>query len=62
VFESGIRKERFRNIADPYHLAIALDSVFDAFLLLWLDAPDRHPYPNDPDTILNILFKGLIDS
>jgi AcrR family transcriptional regulator len=62
VFESGIRKERFRNIADPYHLAIALDSVFDAFLLLWLDAPDRHPYPDDPDTILNILFKGLIDS
>jgi AcrR family transcriptional regulator len=62
VFESGIRKERFKNIADPYHLAIALDSVFDAFLLLWLDAPDRHPYPDDPDTILNILFKGLIDS
>jgi AcrR family transcriptional regulator len=62
VFESGIRKERFRNIADPYHLAIALDSVFDAFLLLWLDAPDRYPYPDDPDTILNILFKGLIDS
>jgi AcrR family transcriptional regulator len=62
VFESGILKERFRKIADPYHLAIALDSVFDAFLLLWLDAPDRHPYPDDPDTILDILFKGLIDS
>lgn len=62
VFESGIRKERFKSITDPYHLAIALDSVFDAFLLLWLDAPDRHPYPDDPDFILNILFKGLIDS
>lgn len=62
VFESGIRKERFKSITDPYHLAIALDSVFYAFLLLWLDAPDRHPYPDDPDFILNILFKGLIDS
>jgi AcrR family transcriptional regulator len=62
VFESGIRKERFKGMADPYHLAIALDSIFDAFLLLWLDAPDRYPYPDDPDIILNILFKGLMDS
>ncbi len=62
VFESGIGKERFKGMADPYHLAIALDSIFDAFLLLWLDAPDRYPYPDDPDIILNILFKGLMDS
>jgi len=25
-----------------------------------LEAPDRHPYPEDPDIILNILFKGII--
>lgn len=60
IFERGIQTRRFKSIADPYHLAIALDSVFDAFLLLWLDAPDRHPYPEDPDAILDIFFKGLV--
>jgi len=61
IFDRGIKNQRFKKIADPYYLAAALDSVIDASLLLWLDAPDRHPYPEDPDTILNIFFKGLID-
>jgi AcrR family transcriptional regulator len=60
VFESGIRNKRIRKIASPYHLAVALDSVIDAFLLLWLEAPERHPYPEDPDAILDIFFKGLL--
>ena len=62
IFESGIRNKRFQMIADPFHLAVALDSVVDAFLLLWLDAPERNPYPEDPDAILNIFFKGLVGS
>jgi len=61
IFERGIKNQRFKKIAAPYYLAAALDSIIDASLLLWLDAPDRHPYPEDPDTILNIFFKGLID-
>ena len=61
IFDSGIKNKRFKNITDPYHLAVALDSVVDAFLLLWLDAPERHPYPEDPDTILDIFLKGLVD-
>ncbi len=60
IFESGIKKKRFNKIADPYYLAIALDSLTNAFLFLWLEAPDRHPYPENPDTILDILFRGLI--
>jgi TetR/AcrR family transcriptional regulator len=60
IFDSGIKNKRFRNITDPYHLAVALDSVVDAFLLLWLDAPERHPFPDDPDTILDIFFRGLL--
>jgi TetR/AcrR family transcriptional regulator len=59
VFESGIRNRRIRKIASPYHLALALDSVVDAFLLLWLESPGRHPYPENPDAILDIFFKGL---
>ncbi|MDY0282145.1 MAG: TetR/AcrR family transcriptional regulator [Salinivirgaceae bacterium] len=61
IFESGISNKRFKKIAEPYYLAVALDSVVDASLLLWLDAPERHPYPEDPDTILDIFLKGLIE-
>jgi TetR/AcrR family transcriptional regulator len=61
IFASGIKNQRFKNIADPYYLAVALSSVIDAFLLLWLDAPESHPYPEDPDAILDIFFRGLIE-
>jgi len=61
VFESGMKRKRFQKIAEPYHLAVALDSLCNAFLFHWLEAPERHPYPEDPDVILNIFFKGLID-
>jgi TetR/AcrR family transcriptional regulator len=61
IFETGMKSQLFRPIADPYHLAVALDSITNAFLFLWLDEPERHPYPEDPDTVLNILFKGLLD-
>jgi TetR/AcrR family transcriptional regulator len=60
IFETGINGECFRPIADPYQLAVALDSITNAFLFLFLEEPERHPYPEDPDTILNILFKGLL--
>ena len=60
IFASGIENKRFKNIAEPYYLAVALASVVDAFLLLWLDAPERHPYPENPDTILDIFFQGLL--
>jgi len=62
VFESGIRNKRIRGIAPPYHLAVALDSVVDAFLLLWIEAPEQHPYPENPDVILDIFFKGLTEA
>jgi TetR/AcrR family transcriptional regulator len=61
VFASGMEKKRFKKIGEPYHLAVTIESLTNAFLFLWLEAPDRHPYPDDPDTILNILFKGLVD-
>ncbi len=60
IFERGMRRKRFLRIADPYHLAVALNSFTNAFLFLWLDDPDEHPYPEDPETILNLLFKGLV--
>ncbi len=61
VFASGIDNHRFKKIADPYYLAVALDSAIDASLLLWLDAPESYPFPEDPDAILDIFFKGLLE-
>jgi len=61
VFASGMEKKRFKKIADLYHLAVAMESLTNAFLSLWLESPDQHPYPEDPDVILDILFKGLVD-
>ncbi len=61
IFDRGIKNRRFRNFADPYYLAVALDNVLDASLLLWLDAPERYPYPENPDTVLDIFFKGLLE-
>jgi TetR/AcrR family transcriptional regulator len=61
IFERGMNRKRFRRVAAPFHLAIALDSMATAFLFHWLEDPQGHPYPEEPDTILNILFKGLVN-
>lgn len=61
IFAAGIKRKRFKDIGDPFFLAVSLDSIVDASLLLWLDAPERHPYPEDPDAILNIFFRGLLE-
>ena len=60
IFEQGIKNGRFRETAPPHLLASSLDSVINAFLLLSLESPDLHPFPEDPDTILNIFFLGLL--
>lgn len=62
IFEHGIRNKQFNNIANPYHLAVALDSTINAFLLLWLEAPEQNLFPETPEAILDIFLKGLIDS
>jgi AcrR family transcriptional regulator len=61
LFASGIVAGRFQKIADPYILAVCLDSLCNAFLFLWLETPEKYPYPENPDVILNLLFKGLIN-
>ena len=61
VFEDGMNRKRFRRVAAPFHLAIAFDSMVTAFLFIWLEDPQGHPYPEEPDTILNILFEGLVN-
>jgi len=60
VFESGMARGRFRRIADPYFLAVAIEHVTSGFLLLWLEKPGGYPELEDPDVILDIFFKGLL--
>ena len=59
VFAKGMNKGTFRRIAEPYHLAVALDSLCNAFLSNWLEGRDS--YPESPDIILNIFFQGLLE-
>ena len=59
VFESGIRKERFKQVADPYYLAVALEGMTNAFLFLLLDDSTQVSFPEDDSVIMNILLKGL---
>jgi TetR/AcrR family transcriptional regulator len=61
IFAIGIEKKRFKPISEPYFLAVALDSAIEAALLLWLDAPELHPFPEEPEAILDIFFKGLME-
>ena len=62
VFEDGMKKKRFNKIADPYYLAIAIDSLTNAVLIGCLEDPESRSYPQDPDVLLNIFFKGLLVS
>lgn len=60
VFERGIKRGLFNKIAEPYHLSVALNSIINDFLLLWLEDAEENPFPENPDVILNILFNGLL--
>ena len=62
VFKDGIQKKRFNRIADPYFLAVAVDSLTNAVLLGCLEDPEHRSIPQDPDVLLNIFFKGLLVS
>ncbi len=61
LFEYGMEEGIFKRIADPFYLAVALDSISNSFLFLWLQDPDTYPYP-EPELVLNIFFKGLLRS
>lgn len=61
IIERGIRNKRFNPIAAPQDIALALDSILFNLLFRWVENPENHSRPIDPDIILNILFKGLID-
>jgi len=60
VFESGIKRRLFRRLMEPYYLAVAVDSLTNAFLFLWLEDPVRHPYSQNVETIMQVTFENII--
>ncbi len=59
IFRRGMDRKIFNKIADPFHLALAIESVTSALLFMWLEDPEHHPFPDEPDAVLAIFFKGL---
>jgi TetR/AcrR family transcriptional regulator len=60
VFESGIKNGLFRPMMKPYYLAVALANLTNAFLFLWLEDPDEHPYSQNVETIMQLIFENII--
>ena len=56
VFKSGIQKKVFRSL-DPYGLALALDSISDAFLFSWME--DSGKQNLDTNLIEKIFFEQV---
>ncbi len=59
VFKDGIRKKKFAQNHDPYCLALSIDAMTNAFLFLWLENSEKHPYHDNASSILDIFLKGL---
>jgi TetR/AcrR family transcriptional regulator len=60
VFESGVKRGLFRPLMEPYYLAVALASLTNAFLILWLEDPVKHPYSQNVETIMRVTFENII--
>ena len=58
VFAAGVKKKVFRKL-DPYYMAVALEGMTNAFLLCWLEDPERHPYAANIPTVMDMFFEGV---
>jgi AcrR family transcriptional regulator len=59
VLETGIRKKVFREM-DPYHMAVALEGLTNAFLFCCLEDPEQHPYGANIPVIRDMFLKGVL--
>jgi len=60
VLETGVRKKVFREM-DPYHMAVALEGLTNAFLFCWLEDPEQHPYGANVPVIRDMFLKGVLN-
>ncbi|MCK4546618.1 MAG: TetR/AcrR family transcriptional regulator [Candidatus Eisenbacteria sp.] len=59
VLERGVRKKVLRNL-DPYYMAVALEGLSNAFLLRWMEDPERHPYETNVEMITDLFLRGSV--
>ena len=59
VLETGVRRKVFREM-DPYHMAVALEGLTNAFLFCWLEDPEQHPYGANIPVIKDMFLKGVL--
>jgi TetR/AcrR family transcriptional regulator len=59
VFEIGMRKGTFRRVMEPYYLAIALASMTNAFLFLWLEDARKHPYEGNIEKMMQLMIESI---
>lgn len=59
ILEAGIRVGQFRNVS-PKALQIAFSGMFEAFLLDWINDPNRDPKGLDTQLMLDIFLNGAV--
>ena len=57
VIERGVAEGSFRK-GNPYHMAVALEGIINAFLFCWLQEPERQPYERNVPVILDLFLRG----
>ncbi|MCG0277933.1 MAG: TetR/AcrR family transcriptional regulator [Thermanaeromonas sp.] len=58
VFDKGIQKKIFQAF-DPYYLALALESISNAFLFEWMENPDKFPISTIADLTEKIFLERI---
>jgi TetR/AcrR family transcriptional regulator len=59
VLETGVRRKVFREM-DPYHMAVALEGLTNAFLFCCLEDPEQHPYGTNVPVIRDMFLNGVL--
>lgn len=59
IFQAGIDQGQFK-ARDPFTMAVALDSTTNAFIILWMDQPEKHRYPERVDEISAVFFDSIL--
>jgi len=59
VFASAIAGHKIKPLLDPYYMAVALDSLTNSFLFLWLEDPERHPFSKNIEAVFNLFLERV---
>jgi len=59
VLEVGIQKKIFREM-DPYHMAVGLEGIINAFLYCWMEDPEQSPYEANIPIIMDMFLRGVL--